>query len=175
MRRYLAAGVVLGCCLVVVACSDDGSSDATTSTAAKDGSTETTSRGSDSKGFSVETPEGQVSVSLDGELPPNWPADFPLPKGSKVAGSGSLASATEGVMVGVYTNPSAADDVFGDLRSTSELNPSEVKSISPGGAFLGRMDISGTYDGSVTVTAVDDTTYIIVVLNAAGGSETSTP
>ena len=39
-------------------------------------SSPTTTLPVETKGFQVETPGGQVSLSLDGLLPPNWPANF---------------------------------------------------------------------------------------------------
>lgn len=178
MRKILALVAVCGLSVALVACSSDDSSSTTTSkvttTTSKDGSSVTTSGGSGSKSFSVETPEGQASISLDGQLPPNWPTDFPAPKQSKVAGSGSLAGDSSGVMVGVYTSRQSASDVFDAYKSNSELNPSDAKSVSPGSAFLGRMKISGANEGSITVTALDDTTYVVVVLKGGGGSNSST-
>ena len=43
----------------------------------------------------VETPDGQVSLALNGKLPPGWPSDFPIPKGASPAGSGSLVNGEE--------------------------------------------------------------------------------
>lgn len=169
MRKFLILAVVVcGVSLVAASCSSDDSS--TTTTTSKESPSKTTSGSSGSKSFSVETPEGQVSLSLDGELPPNWPKDFPAPKQSKVAGSGSLAGESSGVMVGVYTSRESASDVFDSYKSNTDLKPSDAKSLSPGSAFLGRMKISGAYDGSITVTSVDGTTYVVVVLKGGGGS-----
>lgn len=174
MRKFLILAVVVcGASLVAASCSSDDSS--TTTTTSKESPSKTTSGSSDSKSsgsksFSVETPEGQVSLSLDGELPPNWPKDFPAPKQSKVAGSGSLAGESSGVMVGVYTSRESASDVFDSYKSNTDLKPSDAKSLSPGSAFLGRMKIGGAYDGSITVTSVDGTTYVVVVLKGGGGS-----
>lgn len=174
MRKLLLmAMVVLGLSVVAVACSNDESSSTTTTTTRED-SSKSVSGGSGSKSFSVETPEGQASLSLDGELPPNWPKDFPAPKQSEVAGSGSLAGESSGAMVGVYTTRQSAADVFDSYKSNAELEPSDVKSLSPGGAFVGRMEIGGAYDGSITVTSVDGTTYVVVVLKGGGGTASTT-
>jgi hypothetical protein len=53
-------------------------------------------------------------VSLNGHLPPNWPATFPIPSGATAAGSGSLAKGGSGVIVGVYTTSQAPEDVYDD-------------------------------------------------------------
>ena len=50
-------------------------------------------------GVHVETPDGQVSLSLNGQLPPNWPSSFPVPNGAKAAGSGSLVNGSSGTMI----------------------------------------------------------------------------
>lgn len=168
MRRYLALTLVVVVSLAGVACSNDDSS--STTSGSEEGSSKPTSDKTDSKTFSVETPEGQASISLDGELPPNWPEDFPAPKQSDVAGSGSLAGDDSGVMVGVYTSRQSGSEVFEDYESNPDLGASDVTTVSPGDAFLGRMEISGSFDGSITVTALDDTTYVVVVLHGGGGS-----
>lgn len=172
MRKLLALLAVAGVAtLGTAACSDgDESSDTTARSSSEDAS-----EGSgDSDGFSVETPEGQVSISLDGELPPNWPEDFPAPKSSDVAGSGSLAGSSSGVLVGVYTTRESAEDAFDAYTGDDELNASEVKKVDPGDTFLGTMTISGTYDGSITVTSVGGTTYVVVVLSTDGGGSDTT-
>lgn len=177
MRKFLAIAAICGLSLAVVACSSDDSSTTTTSKATTTSSRDSSSKSSDesgSKNFSVETPEGQASISLDGQLPPNWPTDFPAPKGSEVAGSGSLAGSSSGVMVGVYTTKQSPSDVYDAYKSNSALKASGAKSATIGGVFLGRMSIGGTYDGSITVTAIDGTTYAVVVLKGGGGSDSST-
>lgn len=172
MRKSLLMAVVfLGLSVVAVACSNDESSSTTTT---REDSPKSAPGGSGSKSFSVETPEGHASLSLDGELPPNWPKDFPAPKQSEVAGSGSLAGESSGAMVGVYTTRQSATDVFDSYKSNGELEPSDVKSLSPGSAFVGRMEIGGEYDGSITVTSVDGTTHVVVVLKVGGGTASTT-
>lgn len=165
-----AVVIALGLTFVVGGCSSDDSS--TTSTTNKvDVSKDTTGK---NKGFSVETPNGQASISLSGELPPNWPKDFPAPKQSDVAGSGSLVKSSAGGMVGVYTTRQSASDTFEAYKSNSDLDVSDVKSVSPGDVFLGTMKIGGQFQGSITVTSVGGTTYVVVFLGASAGSTGST-
>ena len=71
MKSRLAAGLLLGCLAAVSGCSSSGSSTASKTTA---------------RNFQVSTPNGQVSLSLDGQLPANWPSQFPVPSGAEVAG-----------------------------------------------------------------------------------------
>lgn len=169
MRKLITVLAITGLAMALLAgCSSDDSSDGTSTTAATSSTTKDRGR-QDSKSFSVETPDGQASISLDGRLPPNWPADFPAPAKSEVAGSGSVAGSSSGVMVGVYTTKQSGSDTFNAYKADSALKPSEVKSVSPGSTFLGTMKIGGSQDGSVTVTSIDGTTYVVVVLRTAGG------
>ena len=166
-RRVVVLAVAVAAVLAVVAasCSDDSSTTTTTA------GTTTSSRGS-GNGFSVNTPAGEVSLSLDGDLPPNWPSTFPVPAGADVAGSGSLGKDDSSVMVGVYTTRKSGSDTFDFYRGESSLSPSDEKSTSVGSGFIGSMKISGRYDGSVTVAEVGGTTYIVAILTS--GSATST-
>ena len=67
--RVLVASVV-GCLLLAAAgCSSSSTSSNSTTTI--------------SKSFQVNTPDGQVSISLDGKLPPNWPSGFPSRRGPR--------------------------------------------------------------------------------------------
>src|SRR4051794_32702828 len=86
----LMAGATVGCS------SSDTSTPATTSTS-------TTTTTASNRTVAFDTPDGQVSVSLDGKLPPNWPTAFPVAPGATPAGSGSLGNSDKTVMVGVYS------------------------------------------------------------------------
>ncbi len=94
-----AAGLIAGRAVVGFSgCSSDDSFDTTTTT-------EKASDSSSTDTLEISTPEGQVSLSLHGELPPGWPEDLLLPKGADAAGSGSLGDTDSTVMVGVFTRP----------------------------------------------------------------------
>ncbi|MFZ4518337.1 MAG: hypothetical protein ACOYOP_08105 [Microthrixaceae bacterium] len=169
MRRLVAPLTVPVIALLVVApfglaaCSSDSKSTTTTTTTEKP------------KNLSVSTPAGEVSLSLDGELPPNWPKDFPLPKDTDAAGSGSLGGSDKGVQVAVFTTKETGKNAFAFYTGNSSLNPTKPSSAGIGSAFAGSVDISGTYNGSVTVAGISDTTYIVVVLNTSGtGGGTTT-
>ena len=100
---------------LAASCSSDDSSSGKTTTTEK-------SKSNDSKkNFSVSTPAGEVSLSIDGELPPGWPSGFPVPKGADVAGSGSVAKSDSGVMVGVYTTKQSGKDTFDYYTGQSSL------------------------------------------------------
>lgn len=151
------------------ACSSDSSSDSTST----DRSSVSTSKSSD--GFSISTPAGEVSVSLSGDLPPGWPSDFPLPKKTDPAGSGSLGGSSSGTMVGVFSTKESGSDALDFYAGDSSLDPSSKKSAGGSSNFLGSVDLGGSYPGSVTVGEISGTTYIVAILNSDGaGSSTTT-
>jgi hypothetical protein len=164
----MAAGALTVTVLAMGACSSD-SGDATTTTTTE----KVTTTSEAPKDLSVSTPEGEVSLSLDGKLPSDWPEDFPTPDRTEVAGSGALAGKDSGVMVGVYTTKESGQDAFDFYAKDDSLQPTNPKSAGIGSGFLGSVDIGGDYDGSVTVAGVSDTIYIVVVLNTDGAGSTS--
>ena len=166
--RTLVAGItvvtVLGLGAVSTACSSSSDSSAATTTTAK------SSNGTVPKSFSVSVPEGEVSLSLDGQLPPNWPSSFPVPDGAEPAGSGSLAKSESGVQVGVFSTSQSGKDAFAFYSGDSALSPSNVKSTGIGSAFVGTLTLGGSYEGTVWVGGYDGTTYIVVVLTGSSGA-----
>lgn len=147
------------------ACSSDESS--TTTTAREATTTEARA------GFEVSTPDGQVSLSLDGQLPSGWPSGFPLPDKTEPAGSGSLVGSTSGQLVAVYTTTQSGKDAFDFYTEQTALQPSDQKSIGSTN-FFGTMKITGPNPGSIAVTEVSGTTYIVVVLTTSGASTSTT-
>jgi len=170
--RALVAGITvvtaLGLGAVSAACSSSSSSGSATTTTAK------SSSGTVPKSFSVSVPEGEVSLSLDGQLPPNWPSAFPVPEGAQPAGSGSLAKSDSGVQVGVFSTSQAGKDAFAFYSGNSSLSPSNAKSTGLGSAFVGTLTLGGSYQGTVWVGGYDGTTYIVVVLTGSSGVGGST-
>ena len=158
-NRALSVLVVL---LIAAGCSSSSKSSGKESTT------------SPSTGFQVETPDGQVSLSLNGQLPPSWPSDFPVPSGAKAAGSGSLVSGTEGAMVGVYTTSQAASDVYTFYKTNPSLTVTSASAAGAGSAYLGTVKLGGAYpNSSVTVAALSGTTYIVIILKAASTTTTT--
>ena len=123
-RTWMTAGAVVVSMVLVGACSSDGG-DATTTTE------KVTTTSTAPKDLSVSTPEGDVSLSLDGKLPSDWPKDFPTPDRTEVAGSGSLAGNDSGVMVGVYTTKESGQDAFDFYAKDDSLQPTNSKSAGP--------------------------------------------
>jgi hypothetical protein len=135
-------------------------------------STTTTTSG---KSLNVQTPDGQVSLSLTGDLPPNWPTSFPTPDDAVPAGSGSLVNSTAGTLIGVYTSDESASDVFDFYTANASLEVASSSSAGIGSAYVGTVKLGGTYEGSsVVVASAKDTTYIVITLKpVTGGSSTS--
>ena len=128
------------------------------------------------KGFSIDTPEGQASISLNGNLPPNWPSSFPVPENASPAGSGSLGNSNSATLVGVYTVDGSAEDAYNFYKTNTAYTVGDSSSAGAGSAFVGKVSFSGAYKGSATVAGRNNTTYIVVVLDTGGtsGSTTST-
>jgi hypothetical protein len=146
---------------LLAACGSSSKSSAATTTTVAD------------RHVTVQTPAGQVSLSLDGHLPPNWPTGFPVPSGATPAGSGSLAKGGSGVMVGVYSTAQPPAEVFSFYKSDTALAPTNAKSVGSGDKYVGTLDIGGSYTGSVTVVAAGSGTNIVVTLKGAPATTTT--
>jgi hypothetical protein len=109
-------------------------------------------------------------VSLDGQLPPNWPSEFPIPPRATVAGSGSLGGSASTGQVAVYSTPASAPDVFSYYTSNSSLTTTGAKTVGAGSAYVGSVKVTAPYTGSITVAGRSDATYIVVVLKLPGTS-----
>lgn len=163
-RRQVSAAVGVSVLLVLGgACSSsDSGSNAT--------STSTTSTTASSRSMQVDTPDGQVSLSLDGKLPPNWPSGFPVPEGATPSGSGSLGGSDRTVMVAAYSTSMSGADVFSFYESSTELTVENPTSGGIGDAFAGRLTLTGTYEGSVTVVGGSSATIVVVLKSPGAGS-----
>jgi hypothetical protein len=164
MARSLAP--ILGAALLLAAgCGSSASTPSPTATIQSP-----TSEPSSSRNFQVTTPDGQVSVSLDGQLPPNWPSGFPVPAGAQVAGSGSLGGASSTEHVAVYSTTQSPSDTFSFYSSNTRLTTTSAKSAGTGSSFVGSVQVTAPYTGSVTVVSHSGTTYIVIVLRVPGAS-----
>jgi hypothetical protein len=159
LPRTFVVVVVVGA--LAVSCSSSSKKSSTTTTEG-------------TKSFHVQTPEGQASLSLDGQLPPNWPAAFPVAPDSKPAGSGSLGGTATTTLVGVYTTTAPPESTYNFYKSTSAYKVDSASSAGVGKAFLGTVQFSGSYAGSATILSVNGTTYIVVVLHTGGAASTTT-
>lgn len=166
MRRITCAGLLASFVLVIgVGCSsnnDSGKAATTTSTTAS------------KKSFEISTADGQVSLSLDGKLPPNWPSSFPVPNGATPAGSGSLGGANSTELVAVYNAPGTPEDAYGFYTSQSGLTVESKSSVGSGQTYVGTVKLGGDQPGRVTVVPKDGQTLIIIALTASGTGTTGT-
>jgi len=127
------------------------------------------------KSFHVQTADGQVSLSLTGQLPPNWPSGFPIPNGATPAGSGSFVNGGSGALVGVYTTSESPSDAFNFYKTDASLTVTSSKSAGAGSAYVGEIKLGGAYPGgSVTIVSYNGSTYIVVVLQPASNTTTTT-
>lgn len=177
MKSRLVVGLLLGCLAAVAGCSSSSSSTAgpAPTTASSTPTTASSTPTSTAKNFQVATPNGQVSLSLDGQLPPNWPSQFPVPSGAKVAGSGSLGGSSSTALVGVYTTSESAPDAFAFYQANSKLTTSNQKSVGAGAHYIGSAKITAPYTGSVTVVSHSGTAYIVIVLSSSRSSASASP
>lgn len=178
MKSRLAVILLLGCLVAAAGCSSSSSSAASPATTAASPATTTASPTPKitARNFQVSTPNGQVSLSLDGQLPPNWPSQFPVPAGAKPAGSGSLGGSSSATLVAAYTTSQPASDAFAFYTDNSKLTTSAQRSAGAGARYVGRAKITAPYTGSVTVVSHSGTTYIVIVLtNAPRSSPSASP
>ena len=159
MKSRLAAGLLLGCVVAAAGCSSSSSSTASPAT-----TTTSPTATSTAKNFQVSTPNGLVSLSLHGQLPPNWPSQFPVPSEATVAGSGSLGGSSSATLVAAYTTSESPSDAFAFYKDNSKLTTSGERSVSAGATYVGRAKITAPYRGSVTVLSHSGATYIVIVL-----------
>jgi hypothetical protein len=135
-RRFLL-GVLITPPFVLAACSSSTTPSSTTTTSAK-------------SSFEVSTSEGQVSISLDGKLPPNWPTDAPVPRSATPAGSGSLVGQSKGLIVGVYTSPDSPEKVCQYYTTQSSITTTSQAAVGHGSHYVGRVKISSPVDVVIT-------------------------
>ncbi|HUK68226.1 MAG TPA: hypothetical protein VLW50_05655 [Streptosporangiaceae bacterium] len=170
MKSRLAVGLLLGCLVAAAGCSSTNSSTASPATTKASPTAASTA-----KNFQVSTPSGQLSLSLDGKLPPNWPSQFPVPSGAKAAGSGSLGGSSSATLVAAYTTSQSAPDAFGFYTGNPKLTTSDQKTVGAGASFAGSAKITAPYTGSVTVVSHSGTTYIVIVLTSPRSSSSAAP
>jgi hypothetical protein len=164
VRELVAAGMMTAALVLpLAACSSDAktSSSGTTSTTA-----------GSNKSFEVTTADGQISLSLDGNLPPGWPDTFPLPDGASPAGSGSLAKDGTGKLVGVFTGSMAPKDAYDFYASSTAFTVDDATAVGAGPAYVGTVKFSGSYSGRVTVLSKGGSTTIVIVFDAGSDGGT---
>lgn len=164
--RLTAAAAAAALVLGAAACSSES---ATTTT------TEPVSSTTRPQSFQVETPEGQVSLSLDGKLPLGWPGGFPVPESAEPAGSGSLGGSDKAVRVGVFTTNESGESTLDFYTQDQSLQTTGRHAAGVGENFVGRLTLTSPYTGSVNVASRQGSTYLVIVLQGdTTASTTST-
>lgn len=148
-----------------VACSSDDKSEPTTTT---------TTAAKSQKSFDIKTEDGQVSLSLDGQLPPGWPKDFPVPDGAEPAGSGSLGNTSKTVMIGVFTASGEPSDAYSFYTTEADLDVDSQTSVGSGERYIGMVKFSGDWSGRITILPSDDGALIVVKLDVSDDSDDDT-
>jgi hypothetical protein len=168
--RSLLIPVAVAVAVAAGGCSGSTSDTPGTTTAATAGTT----TGTSARNVVIDTASGQASLSLDGQLPPGWPAAFPIPPGATPAGSGSLIKDQSGGMVAVYRLSGTPQVAFSFYTDNKDLNITDASSVGLGQAFVGRAKLNGTYQGSVSVGGAGGGDLLVIVLSGAPGVSTST-
>lgn len=169
VRRFAIVALAAASVAVPVGACSGEDTDATSSTT-------TTTTSAPPRNFQVSTPDGQVSLSLDGQLPPGWPTDFPVPDGAEPAGSGSIGDAESTVRVGVFTTTETGQATLDFYTDNSDVQTENPAAAGSGDRLVASLDLVAPYEGSLTVLSRTGTTYLIAVLNedAPGSSSTTT-
>ncbi len=123
------------------------------------------------KHFEVTTPYGQVSISLDGKLPPGWPSGFPVPKEAQPVGSGSLGGAASTSLVAVYSSTSTPATLIDFYTSDTRLTTSGRSSIGAGSAEVVSVAVTAPYKAHLTALSRGTTTYLVIDLTQTNGGQ----
>jgi hypothetical protein len=125
-------------------------------------------------GFSISTPDGTASLSLNGTLPDGWPSDFPIPEDADVAGSGSVGGADSSTMAAVYTVSGDPSDTFAFYKTNTAFHVTTASGGGAGSAFVGSVQFDGAFTGSATLAGRNSKTYLAIVLKTGTDVTTTT-
>ena len=174
VRRMLPAGLALGALTItaLAGCSSSGSTSAppTSISPTTGSSTSGSPTTAAPKNLSIITPEGQVTLSLDGQLPPGWPTAFPVPIGATPAGSGSVGSTGKAAAVAVFDSSQTPQQTFEFYRTSRSMTVSSAKAVGAGSAYIGRVTLTRPWSGSVTVIPDGSGSRAVVVLKSTATS-----
>jgi|tagenome__1003787_1003787.scaffolds.fasta_scaffold20982259_4 hypothetical protein len=125
-------------------------------------------------GFQIATPDGNASVTLNGDLPAGWPTAFPIPDDADVAGSGSVSGSDSSTMVAVYSVAGDASDTYDFYKSNTAFHVTSSSSAGIGSAFVGSVQFDGAFTGSITLAGRNARTYLAIVLKTGAAATTTT-
>jgi hypothetical protein len=117
--------------------------------------------------FEISTADGQVSVSLDGRLPPGWPTNVPVPSGAEPAGSGSLVGKSNGFMIAVYKTTDSPQQVYDYYTTEPSITLTSKSSVGSGSTFVGRVQMTAPVTATTTIFPHDNETLIAITMRGA--------
>lgn len=132
-----------------------------------------TGTGNGNTNIEVSTPEGQVSVSLNGKLPPNWPSNTPVPPGAHLAGSASLVGKSNGIKAGVYRSGQSPQQVYEYYTSESSITTTSKSAVGSGSNFVGRVSITAPITANITIVPYQHGSLIVIVIPGGHGPSTT--
>ena len=136
----------IACALVLAACVTATTAVCSSSGKGVDAPT-TTTLAVETKGFATETPDGQVSLSLDGVLPPHWPANFPVASAHRSRRLGLARRYHQDCARRCVLVDRPAADVYRFYASNSAYSVDRSTSVGNGSFFVGNIGFSGAVLG----------------------------
>jgi hypothetical protein len=121
----------------------------------------------------VSTPEGQVSLSLTGKLPPNWPPDVPVPPGADPAGSASLVGKSNGIKAGVYRSRQSPERVYEYYTTEPSITTTSKAAVGSGSNYVGRVSITAPVAANITIVPYQHGSLIVIVIPGGHGPSTT--
>jgi hypothetical protein len=132
-----------------------------------------TGTGNGNSNVEVSTPEGQVSLSLNGKLPPDWPSNTPVPPGARPAGSASLVGNSHGIEAGVYRSRQSPEQVYNYYTSDSSITTTSKSAVGSGSNFVGRVSITAPITANITIVPYQHGSLIVIVIPGGHGPSTT--
>lgn len=132
-----------------------------------------TGTGNGNSNFEVTTQEGQVSLSLNGKLPPNWPSNTPVPPGAHPAGSASLVGDAHGIKAGVYRSGQSPQQVYDYYTSQSSITTTSKSAVGSGSNFVGRVSITAPITANISIVPYEHGSLIVIVIPGGHGPSTT--
>jgi hypothetical protein len=132
-----------------------------------------TGTGNGNSNVEVSTPEGQVSLSLNGKLPPNWPSNTPVPPGARPAGSASLVGNAHGIKAGVYRSRQSPEQVYNFYTGDSSITTTSKSAVGSGSNFVGRVSITAPITANITIVPYQHGSLIVIVIPGGHGASTT--
>ena len=123
--------------------------------------------------FEVSTPQGQVSLSLTGKLPPNWPSNVPVPPGTRPAGSASLVGKSNGIKAGVYRTRQSPQQVYDYYTSQPSITTTSKSAVGSGSNYVGRVSITAPITANITIVPYQHGSAIVIAIPGGHGRSTT--